>query len=223
MNRNKAYQDNFRHNLTLSGAGPTFFAQYQSDTLVRFLRNKPNSVILDFGCSDGVLTSFIAALFPHATVHGVDPSAEHIEIARMAYPNILFDVTGTTLNFPNAHFNIIIVADTLHHIPIDQHAHTIAELMRVLKPGGVCCILEPNPYNPLTHYRFLHDPLEETTQMIRPRTLTALAESYGKTHTRFYHFFPHALRALRQYENYLAWLPIGQLYACIITRHSNKL
>lgn len=222
MNRNKAYQDNFRHNLTLAGAGPTFFAQYQSDMLARWLNNKQASTVLDFGCSDGVMTSFIAALFPSATVHGVDTSAEHIEIARMAYPNILFDVTGTTLNFPDAHFNVIIVADTLHHIPVDQHAHTIAELMRVLKPSGVCCILEPNPYNPLTRYRFLHDPLEKTTQMIRPQNITAQLKPYGSTRTTFYHFFPHVLRALRPYENYLSWLPIGQLYACIVTRHLNK-
>ena len=180
-NRSKAYQENFRKNLTLAGAGPTFFAQYQTDKLTQWFANTVTQplTILDFGCSDGVMTSFIATLFSHATVYGVDTSTEHIEVARMAYPEITFEVTGTTLPFPDAHFDMIIGADTLHHIPVAQHAHTVAELMRVLKTGGICCILEPNPYNLVTRYRFNHDPLEETTQMIRPRALTALLQPYG--------------------------------------------
>ena len=215
-----AYQKNLIFNLNLSGPGPTFFAQYQSDTIAHWcahLLAEPITIV-DVGCGDGVLTSFIAALFYNAHIHGVDTSAEHIDVARMAYPAVSFEVAGDKLPFPDASVDLIIMADTLHHIPVDKHGAMISEIMRILKPGGICCILEPNPYNLLTRYRFTHDPMEESAQMIQPRKLKNLVQPYGNTHTVFYHFFPQRLQKLRFYEKYLSWVPFGQLYACITTK-----
>src|SRR5690349_1188171 len=98
--KHPSYQEMLRYNLELAGPEATFFAQYQSDTLARFLCHltpKPITIV-DVGCSDGVLTSFIAAHFQHAHIHGVDISAEHIEIARMAYPTISFTISDNTLS-----------------------------------------------------------------------------------------------------------------------------
>ncbi|MFI5333399.1 MAG: class I SAM-dependent methyltransferase [Candidatus Babeliales bacterium] len=222
------YQETLKYNLTLAGPEPTFFAQYQSDVIAQWfahLRAQPITIV-DVGCGDGLLTSFIAAQFHNANVHGVDPSLEHIDVARLAYPYLSFDVYSDTLPvsalgnnvevlssyvgltpFPDACTDLVIMADTLHHIPAHMQAAKIAEIMRIVKPGGICCILEQNPYNPCMRYRFACN----RTTMIRPQKLRSLVSHYGTTRMVFYHFFS----ALRAYERYVAWLPLGQLYACI--------
>lgn len=212
-----SYQELFKFNLSLAGPGATFFAQYQSDTIARLNPNLllGNITVVDIGCGDGLLTSFIAAHFYNATIHGVDISTEHIDVARMAYPHIRFHTYTNTLPFADACVDFIIMADTLHHIPPHTHAQMIAEIMRILKPGGTCCILEPNPYNPFSFYRFMRDPEEQDARMLSARKLKKLLYPYGTTRTLFYHFFPESLQKLRIHEPYLSWLLLGKLYACI--------
>lgn len=83
----KQYRELLDKNLWLSGESSTFFAEYKALKLKEWLPElvKTPITILDFGCGDGLMTSFIASLFPTATVFGVDPSSESIEVARMAY------------------------------------------------------------------------------------------------------------------------------------------
>ena len=51
--------------------------------------------------------------------------------------------TSVTENpFPNNHFDRIIVIDALHHFP--SQAETVKELIRMLKPGGLLLIEEPD-------------------------------------------------------------------------------
>lgn len=51
--------------------------------------------------------------------------------------------TSVTENpFPNEHFDRIIVIDALHHFP--NQAKTVKELVRILKPGGILLIEEPD-------------------------------------------------------------------------------
>jgi ubiquinone/menaquinone biosynthesis C-methylase UbiE len=51
--------------------------------------------------------------------------------------------TSVTENpFPNDHFDRIIVIDALHHFP--NQAETVKELVRLLKPGGILLIEEPD-------------------------------------------------------------------------------
>jgi ubiquinone/menaquinone biosynthesis C-methylase UbiE len=219
----KNYRENLDKNLWLSGESSTFFAEYKAQKLKQWLpelANKPIT-ILDFGCGDGVMTSFVQAVFPQATVVGADPSSESIEVARMAYEKITFQVSDTRVDMPDQHFDLIFAAGAFHHIPFNEHEHYRQEVMRLLKPGGIFVMFELNPYNPLTVWTFKHNPIDQNATMMRPGYSYKLLRPAGSVTTKFYCFFPHALRKLRFFEPYLTKVPVGALYACVVKKNKD--
>jgi ubiquinone/menaquinone biosynthesis C-methylase UbiE len=212
---NHKYHHNLQKNLAISGDQATFFAEYQAQKLATWFPDKVTEKlsILDFGCGDGLMTSFMQHIFLNATIYGVDPSAEHIELAKDMYEGIHFTCSDEKLAFPDNTFDLIYATEVFHHIPRAQHKKYCAELLRVLKPGGALVIFELNPFNIATLYRFNINPNERDAQLMAPHYLTQLLTPYGHIKTRFYDFFPNFLGSLRVLEPYLSWLPFGGLYA----------
>ncbi len=56
-------------------------------------------------------------------------------------------MNAIALDCPDNTFDIVYVANLLHHLP-DPHA-AIKEMHRVLKPGGKACFWEPLKHNPI--------------------------------------------------------------------------
>lgn len=222
-----AYAKNYRKNLDkslwLSGESSTFFAEYKAQKIQEWFPDlvQKKISILDFGCGDGLMTSFVQHIFVHADMYGVDPSTESIEIAREAYEGIHFSPSDETLHFPDNSFDFIYAAGVFHHIPFDQHEHYKKELLRVLKPNGTLLLFELNPLNPLTVYTFKTNPIDQNAQMMTPWYTKKLLQSEGNTILRFYCFFPKALHVLRFLEPYLTWLPFSALYAVSMRKSNN--
>ena len=60
------YRENNNKYITLSGEDSKFFAEFRSTKLYEITqRMKRISSTLDFGCGDGLMTSFISKLFTH--------------------------------------------------------------------------------------------------------------------------------------------------------------
>jgi demethylmenaquinone methyltransferase/2-methoxy-6-polyprenyl-1,4-benzoquinol methylase/phosphoethanolamine N-methyltransferase len=103
---------------------------------------KKGERVLDVGCGTGTLT--IAAMrqtAPTGEVHGIDPSAEMIGVARQKAAKAGVDARFHTavmekLPFPDGHFDLVLSSLMLHHLPADVKRAGFAELNRVLKPGG---------------------------------------------------------------------------------------
>ena len=205
----------------LSGDDSTFFAQYKARKLYDWLpqyHDKPCS-ILDFGCGDGLMTSYVHALFPQAQVTGADPSGKSIEAARELHPLITFQETEDhLLPFPDASFDIIYAASVFHHIEFKDHDAYLQELYRVLKPAGTFVLFELNSYNPLTVYTFKRNPIDQNATMVSAWYGYKLMHKYGTTETKFYCFFPKFLSALRRFEPYMTKIPFGALYAVLSTK-----
>jgi len=208
------YLKNLRKSRAISGDSATFLAEYQAQKLALWFPEKidQNISILDFGCGDGLMTSFIRHIFTHATIYGVDPSAEHIALAKDMYEDITFSVSDDSLAFADNTFDLIYATEVFHHIQHIKHAAYCAELIRILKPGGTLIIFELNPLNLATVYRFKTNPLERDAHLIAPWSLRRLLKSYGSTKIRFYDFFWHT------FESYLTWFPFGGLYAISVTK-----
>lgn len=166
------------------------------------------------------MTSFVQHIFVNATIYGIDPSAEHIALAKDMYEGIQFTTFTGSLTFPNDAFDLIYATEVFHHIPREEHAAYCAELMRVLKPGGTFIIFELNPLNLATVYRFKTNPYEKDARLIAPWKLRRLLKQYGMVTTRFYDFFPNFLSNMRILECYLTWLPCGALYAISVMKRS---
>lgn len=214
------YRDNLDKNLWLSGESSTFFAEYKAQKLKEWLPHQTTEklAILDFGCGDGVMTSFVKNIYQGADVYGVDPSVESIEVARMAYETINFSVSGDKLEFDDNSLDVIFSAGTFHHIPFEQHESYVQEIHRILKPGGRFVMFELNPLNPMTVYTFKNNPIDKNATMMKSWYTKKLLKKYGAVSTKFYCFYPNFLHWMRWSEPYLTWLPFGALYACIMQK-----
>lgn len=106
--------------------------------------------VLDVGCGEGVYLDVLSA---HAEVVGVDLNAAYLCTARMrsASPNVrLARMAAQRPAFADHTFDAIVLIETLEHLNDGQAA--IAELARVLRPGGQLLITVPNKLFPVeTH------------------------------------------------------------------------
>lgn len=211
--KNQRYQENLRKNIAISGKFETFFAEYQAQKLAHwFAKDLDKELsILDFGCGDGLMTSFVHHLFENATITGIDTDAQCIILAKDMYEDIHFICADIETLAP-ASFDLIYSTEVFHHLPREKLAHYIALLMQLLKPGGTLIICELNPLNLATVYRFKINPLEQHAQLIFPWHLRRLLAPYGCTKIRFCDFW------LRILEPYLTWLPFGGLYAVSVKK-----
>lgn len=218
----KNYRSNLDNSLWLSGESSTYFAAYKAKKLKEWVTPQLSEQhkILDFGCGDGVMTSFVSKEFPKVNVYGVDPSPKSIEEAKR-FENIKFSVSSdqnTKLNFEDNYFDVIYAAGAFHHIPFSMHEGYMQELMRITKPGGKLVIFELNPLNPLTVYTFNRNPIDQDATMLKPWYAKKLANTYGKNQLKFYCFFPKVLGMLRSLEKWMTKVPASALYAVIIEK-----
>jgi SAM-dependent methyltransferase len=99
--------------------------------VLEWLAAKPGERILDLGCGDGKLTQRIAA--NGATVVGVDTSAEMVDAAR-SLGIVVMEASAESLPFSDHAFDAVFSNATLHWVR--DHNAMMAEVRRVLKPGG---------------------------------------------------------------------------------------
>lgn len=106
--------------------------------------------VLDFGCATGWLTLSLANLGCHAV--GVDISPQAIALAEAVHARRdlrpggsarFLGYDGRRLPLDDGSMDRVVCFDAFHHVR-DQAA-TIAELARVLRPGGRIAMVEPGP------------------------------------------------------------------------------
>ncbi len=102
---------------------------------------KPGLRVLDFGCGPGTITVGLARAVEPGEVHGIDMEQSQIELARAAasaggHTNATFHVGYvSSLPFEDNSFDVAHCHAVLMHVP--DTAGTLAEVKRVLKPGGL--------------------------------------------------------------------------------------
>jgi len=112
--------------------------------LVRLADLSPTDRALDIGCGPGAAVRMAAAAVVKGEAVGVDRAEPMVAIARRRskrYRNAAFEVgPAEALPFPDASFTVVWTAHSFHHWE-DRRAG-LAEMRRVLLPGGRALILE---------------------------------------------------------------------------------
>jgi len=137
--------------------------------------------VLDVACGQGGFTGILKnSLQNYMQIIGVDVNPEMLAQARENLPDqtILFEQQdAAALSFPDAAFDLVSCAFSLHHLPKPQRVLT--EIRRVLKPGGLLLIVEM--------YRDHLTSTQQTESMVHHWAAgidTALGISHNQTFTR---------------------------------------
>lgn len=129
--------------------------------------------ILDAGCGTGGMA---ARLLPYGTVAGVDFAPFAVAICRARRGLDLTAVASiTALPFPDASFDLAISLDVISDAGTGDDAQALAELARVLEPGGRLCLNLPA-------FRWLageHDLAVETKRRYSRAEVRALLVAAG--------------------------------------------
>jgi SAM-dependent methyltransferase len=119
-----------------------------------------DSKILLVGCAGDPLSTILPAL--GYETYGLD--VKHVSIKYPKFHFIRGDIRKT--NFPDNHFDVAVAVSTIEHIGVlegdrggDKKA--IEEIMRILKPGGLCLVTCPiTSKAKLTTYERVYDPAQ---------------------------------------------------------------
>ncbi len=119
-----------------------YFNEAIREDAIAAARVGAGDIVADVGTGTGFMIQGLAPLA--ARVHGFDESPEMLAIARQnlaAFPNVeLREAAGDKLPVPDRSFDAVFANMYLHHAPDPLRA--IAEMARVLRPGGRLVIMD---------------------------------------------------------------------------------
>jgi len=102
--------------------------------------------ILEVGCGDGNILRHLAETQPRAErLVGVDVKdpTSHVPAALLENPKFEWlTAPGHELPFEDDTFDLVVIAHVLHHLEPRRIDATLAEMLRVLRPGGIFLIYE---------------------------------------------------------------------------------
>lgn len=99
--------------------------------------------LLDLGCGTGTFTRLVKAQRPGLAVTGVDGDADMIRRASEAANDVCYDVSlAQSLPYEDASFDVVTSTLFFHHILLHDKRLVLAEVRRVLRPGGTLLIAD---------------------------------------------------------------------------------
>ena len=131
-----------------TATAPPLNVSYRVDRISKYLSGH----WLDFGCADGGYDEEMLARGLEA-VTGVDVEESRIaESKRRNLPNARYtEFDGHTLPFADGTFDGTFMNEVFEHVADERQA--LAEIHRVLKPGGTLVLISPNRWFPVEgHY-----------------------------------------------------------------------
>ncbi len=128
----------------------------------------PSGAGLDVGCGTGVLAARLAGRGFEMT--GLDPSEGMLDVMRTEHPEIVAARgSGDELPFASDTFDLVLTVAALHHIAApDAVRATLAEMVRVCRPGGRIVVWDHNPRNPYWKLLMARVPQDDGSERLVP-------------------------------------------------------
>jgi ubiquinone/menaquinone biosynthesis C-methylase UbiE len=111
------------------------------EALLAQLGQAPGVRLLDVGCGTATLSVALARRFPEARVVGLDADGAALGIARAKAAGArvrleLEQAFADRMPFPSGSFDAAVSSLFFHHLTSDTKQSVLAEIFRVLRPGG---------------------------------------------------------------------------------------
>ena len=204
--------------IDFSGLPHSFFMTAKADLLRDLIATRIDGaqkpVALDIGCGVGEFHPFVRGMF--SKLCGADVSSASIEQARRSNPGVEYEAyDGKVLPYGDATFDVATAICVMHHVPTDQWLGFLREVRRILRPGGLACVIEHNPFNPLTRLAVNRCAFDQDAVLLRASQTQRLMTDAGlrDAETRYFLLLPWASPWFRRIEHGFCRLPLGAQYA----------
>ncbi|WP_457488677.1 class I SAM-dependent methyltransferase, partial [Tardiphaga sp. P5_C10] len=126
---------------------------------------------------------------------------------------------GRIFPFADASFDLVTTICVMHHVLPVEWAGFMREMRRVVRPGGLVCVIEHNPFNPLTRLAVARCEFDRDAVLLGAGKTQKIMAGAGLRDIASRHFLllPWEAKAARRVENALSGLPLGAQYATFAT------
>ena len=106
-----------------------------------------NDRVLDLACGTGTMALMIKSRHPGTVVAGLDGDPQILALARQKTKRARLDIEFSqglsfSMPYPSSEFDVVFSSLFFHHLKPDEKSRTMAEVHRVLKPGGMLHICD---------------------------------------------------------------------------------
>jgi SAM-dependent methyltransferase len=122
----------------------------ESPSVIPSLQGEAKPRLLEIGCGLGHLLTWLSGRYD---VYGSDINEWALQQARLNVPQGQFDLlSAEDLSlYPDAHFQVVIAKHVVEHLPHPELA--VAEMARILAPGGLLVLATPNLDSPMRSWK----------------------------------------------------------------------
>ncbi len=211
----ETYQRMLDQTVRLTGDDGRYFAELKARYLAGIFGASFSGRVLDFGCGVGLLAQSLLRHLPACRLDGYDPSSASIDrIEPEVHSQGKFTSADDALD---ASYDLIVLANVMHHVSGDKRGETILTLYSRLAPGGHLVVFEHNPANPLTRWAVHICPFDVNAVLLWPGEVR---KHFRRARLRtvrldYITFFPRWCAWFRPFEPYLSWCPLGAQYALL--------
>ena len=215
------YRDVVQSSIDFSGLPHSFFMRSKADLLRELIARRlgpKKPAMLDVGCGIGSFHPLLRGMV--GRLSGIDVSSASIAQARADNCDAdyrAFD--GRNFPFDDAGFDLVTAICALHHVAPAEWAHFLTEMRRVVRPGGLLCVIEHNPLNPLTRLAVARCEFDRDAVLLgagKTRKLMAAA-GLREIGACYFLLLPWEAKAARRVEGALGNVPLGAQYAAFGT------
>ena len=220
-----SYQNNYRavvqSSIDFSGLSHDFFQRAKVDLLRELIADRLGGgrpAMLDVGCGVGSFHPLLRGMV--GRLAGIDVSAASIAQARADNRDADYQAfDGRTFPHASASFDLVTAICVLHHVAPAEWPGFMGEMRRVVRPGGLVCVIEHNPLNPLTRLAVMRCEFDRDAHLLGAGKVQNLMTASGlrEIGARYFLLLPWATKAARRVESGLRRLPLGAQYAAFGT------
>lgn len=145
--------------------------------------------IIELGCGAAKLARALLMRFPGSHVTGIEIDArQHAKNLATPQERLTF-VSGVAQDIPSDDgvFDLALMLKSLHHVPTTAMAQALAEVARVLRPGGQLYISEPMFGGALNHVTRLYND-EQVVRAAAQGAIDTALRTGGWSQVQEHHF-----------------------------------